>query len=238
MIRTGWLLLLLPLAVVSAALFYISQEVQDLRRDLGGLNGDIAEERDSIRVLRAEWAYLNRPEWLEELAEEAELDLAPIRGGQIIASVDTIPMPLPDSPRASAAQQAAAPFTVAWSGSPVTVAVLGAPAGYQAMPLPMRRPPEEPPLMFAGIAGHAPAEPVAVAPAAAAAAVPQSVAPAAPAPAVLPPERPAVQPPPMARQPAQAPAVVVTRAPVPVQPAPVATDAPSDGAPLMLRVRR
>ena len=204
-------------------------------------------------MLRAEWAYLNRPEWLEELAGEAGLELAPIRGGQIIASVETIPMPLPDSPRASAAQQEeAAPFTVAWSGSPVTVAVLGAPAGYQAMPLPMRRPPEEPPLMFAGITGRAPVEPAAPAPAARAAAAPVAPAPvatavpvaaqpvpAAPAPAVVPPERPAVVPPPqVTRQPAQAPAVVVTRTPAPAQPTVVATDAPSDGAPLMLRVRR
>ena len=50
--------------------------VQEAEEKLEVLEAEIAREEDTMRVLRAEWEYLNRPERLERLATEF-LDLVP-----------------------------------------------------------------------------------------------------------------------------------------------------------------
>lgn len=58
-------------AVLSGTgLFWVSQSVQESESRLYMLERSIESEREAIRVLRAEWDYLNRPERLEVLAEE------------------------------------------------------------------------------------------------------------------------------------------------------------------------
>lgn len=49
-----------------------------------GLQARIGETRESLTMLRAEWAYLNRPERLRELAEMnfERLQLMPMEGRQ------------------------------------------------------------------------------------------------------------------------------------------------------------
>ena len=42
---------------------------QDALRRIDALNQDISNQRERLDVLRAEWAYLNRPERLRDLAE-------------------------------------------------------------------------------------------------------------------------------------------------------------------------
>ena len=42
---------------------------QDVLREIDDLNRDIAIQRERLAVLRAEWAYLNRPDRLRDLAE-------------------------------------------------------------------------------------------------------------------------------------------------------------------------
>ena len=42
---------------------------QDALRRIDALNQDISIQRERLAVLRAEWAYLNRPERLRDLAE-------------------------------------------------------------------------------------------------------------------------------------------------------------------------
>ena len=44
-------------------------QTQDALRDLRDLQSEIAALRDSLSVQRAEWAYLNRPDRLRELAD-------------------------------------------------------------------------------------------------------------------------------------------------------------------------
>jgi len=63
-------------ALAGAALLHTSQRVQEAEETLAILNAEIAREQDTMRVLRAEWEYLNRPERLERLATEF-LDLIP-----------------------------------------------------------------------------------------------------------------------------------------------------------------
>jgi cell division protein FtsL len=49
-------------------LFQVKYKVYNLKRDLVEINRQLADDKDSIRVLKAEWAYLNKPERVETLA--------------------------------------------------------------------------------------------------------------------------------------------------------------------------
>ena len=67
------------LAVLSGVvLLYTSQSVQRAEHRVAALEKEIAYEQDRIRMLKAEWAHLNRPERLEKLAKEF-LDMVPPR---------------------------------------------------------------------------------------------------------------------------------------------------------------
>ncbi len=62
---------LLPIAGAIAAgalLFWTSQNVQQSENALRSLQKSVKSEEQTIRVLHAEWDYLNRPDRLEELA--------------------------------------------------------------------------------------------------------------------------------------------------------------------------
>lgn len=81
-------LLWLCLAVVCGALlFKNSQQVTDGRARLASLEQKIRKEDESIRVLQAEWSYLNQPERLEKLTRQY-LDLAPMQGRQFVKAQD------------------------------------------------------------------------------------------------------------------------------------------------------
>lgn len=54
---------------------HISQLVQDRRTDLLALNTKIKHEQNTIRILNAEWAMLNAPIRLEELAVLYGIDI-------------------------------------------------------------------------------------------------------------------------------------------------------------------
>ena len=51
-------------------LFNVSQQVQESERQLKRVEREIDREKEMIRVLNAEWAYLNRPDRLEHLAQQ------------------------------------------------------------------------------------------------------------------------------------------------------------------------
>lgn len=57
-------------ALSGAALLHVSQRVQQAEDELSVLQRSYNMEQETIRVLNAEWAYLNSPARLEALANE------------------------------------------------------------------------------------------------------------------------------------------------------------------------
>jgi hypothetical protein len=68
MIRAATLLWLGVAALVGWGLFHVKHAVLDLERELAAVELETAATREAIRVLEAEWAFLNRPDRLEALS--------------------------------------------------------------------------------------------------------------------------------------------------------------------------
>ena len=51
-------------------LFWIAQNVQIQTRQLAQIDAAIAQETETIKILEAEWAYLNRPDRLLAMTKE------------------------------------------------------------------------------------------------------------------------------------------------------------------------
>ncbi len=92
-------------ALTGGILYHTSQQVTDGRQRLAVINDDIRKEDETIRVLQAEWSYLNQPDRLERLSKQY-LDLAPLKGKQFAKLADVPEQPA--APPAAAAPVAAA----------------------------------------------------------------------------------------------------------------------------------
>lgn len=88
--RYSTLLSLAVIAIGMAMLFQVKYKVQALQSEAATLEKQLAEEREALHVAAAEWAYLNRPERLQVLADKY-LALAPIATAQI-TDVPNVPM--------------------------------------------------------------------------------------------------------------------------------------------------
>jgi cell division protein FtsL len=53
---------------VSYGLYQLSYEVQELEKDLRAIKRTINDNEQGIEILKAEWAYQNRPKAIQELA--------------------------------------------------------------------------------------------------------------------------------------------------------------------------
>lgn len=86
------------LAVTGAGvlLFQTSQGVQQKEAELVSLQQAVEKERKEIRVLRAEWDYLNRPDRLEALAA-GYLGMQGMDAAQIEGGADEAAAPAPAS---------------------------------------------------------------------------------------------------------------------------------------------
>ncbi len=75
---------------VGVGLFFVKHEVKDQETRLADLNTAIQRNHEEMHVLRAEWAYLNDPDRLRQLAEK-HLGMQPIGANQITADLDSLP---------------------------------------------------------------------------------------------------------------------------------------------------
>lgn len=76
-------------SVISVGLVAVKTRVQEMETRLSLLQRDIRDDRDAIRVLKAEWSHLNDPSRLKRLAE-TYLKLSPVNTAQI-ASIKALP---------------------------------------------------------------------------------------------------------------------------------------------------
>ncbi len=70
------------IGAMAFGLYRVTDAVQTREDELARLNRDLIASEEAIRVLRAEWSYLNRPERLARLAAD-HLALAPMTARQI-----------------------------------------------------------------------------------------------------------------------------------------------------------
>lgn len=81
-------MLWLVLAVICGGmLFQTSQRVTDGRAQLAGIEAAARKEDEHLRVLQAEWSYLNQPDRLEKLSNQY-LHLEPLKGKQFAKVAD------------------------------------------------------------------------------------------------------------------------------------------------------
>lgn len=85
------------LGLICFELYNGVSRVQGQERELAGLKAAIVSEHEAIRVLKAEWSYLNQPERLQTLARE-HLPLAPTGASQIVVLAS---LPLKNAPAGS-----------------------------------------------------------------------------------------------------------------------------------------
>ncbi|MEM6276088.1 MAG: cell division protein FtsL [Pseudomonadota bacterium] len=92
---------LCALAVMGLAFWAYSENyrTQESIAKVESLHQDIAAARSRVAVLKAEWAYLNRPDRLRDLAElnYPRLELLPLAPEQF-GAIDQIAYPRPDLP--------------------------------------------------------------------------------------------------------------------------------------------
>ncbi len=113
-----WLCLATAAAV---SLFTLKFEVLSLEGELEALNDRIVADLEAIRVLQAEWSYLNQPAKLQRHTDR-HLQLGRLRAAQVL-SLDQLPIP------AEAEQTARRAVAAASAGRPPPANILRVRAG-------------------------------------------------------------------------------------------------------------
>jgi len=70
-------------SLTGVGMFLLKHEVQSRKTELDSLHEYIVNNQEAIRVLRAEWSFLNQPSRIERLARD-HLGLRPLESRQII----------------------------------------------------------------------------------------------------------------------------------------------------------
>ena len=93
-IRLRTIFIFLIAGLSGALLLHTSQNVHNTEGELARIVADVTREKESIRLLRTEWAYLNSPPRLEKLANQY-LGLFPSDPALIKTDGNAIPSKLP-----------------------------------------------------------------------------------------------------------------------------------------------
>jgi hypothetical protein len=116
--RITWLILCAILAAAAAGRYRAEAEVRAMRQEIRDLELKKGEEERQIQVLRAEIAYLERPDRLARIV--AETELRPLSSAQLLTAEDFLaafgsgssssgPTPIPPIDYASARHAMADP---------------------------------------------------------------------------------------------------------------------------------
>lgn len=130
-------MLWLVLAVICGGmLFQTSQRVTDGRAQLAGIEAAARKEDEHLRVLQAEWSYLNQPDRLEKLSNQY-LHLEPLKGKQFAKVADLQQRPVEvvaevDTAAPVIEPETAAPVVTAAEPAAVAPAVKTAPVAQTA----------------------------------------------------------------------------------------------------------
>lgn len=130
-------MLWLVLAVICGGmLFQTSQRVTDGRAQLAGIEAAARKEDEHLRVLQAEWSYLNQPDRLEKLSNQY-LHLEPLKGKQFAKVADLEQRPVEvvaevDTAAPVIEPETAAPVVTAAEPAAVAPAVKTAPVAQTA----------------------------------------------------------------------------------------------------------
>src|SRR6185312_3876282 len=89
--RLSTLIWMVVIVVAAFLLYTVKYQVQSLKSQIADTAQQLEAEREALHVVAAEWAYLNRPQRLQELAAQY-LSAANAGVGQI-ADVQNIPFP-------------------------------------------------------------------------------------------------------------------------------------------------
>jgi len=94
MFKISGLLCLAVAIVAGTLLFHTSQSVQNAEQNLTEARNNVATEKESLRILTAEWDYLNRPERLEKLTlQNLDMDEARAEKIDFIEGEEEVPEP-------------------------------------------------------------------------------------------------------------------------------------------------
>jgi len=86
-------------AALAMGLYLVKYSVQNIQREVEATRTELAQEKESLHLLKAEWAYLNRPDRLNRLANK-HLSLVPLDSKRI-NDVNVLPAAVtraPDGP--------------------------------------------------------------------------------------------------------------------------------------------
>jgi len=108
MLRLSTWLWLAVVGAVGYGMFQVKYEVMQVEDELGRVNRAIDADRDQLRVLNAEWSFVNQPARLDQLRQRFLANLRPITRLEL-GSLDQVPFragegPAPGAPSAAAPQ--------------------------------------------------------------------------------------------------------------------------------------
>ncbi|MCP5366933.1 MAG: hypothetical protein H6907_05675 [Hyphomicrobiales bacterium] len=95
--RQSTLVFLALAGLLSLALFAVKYQYQDLEQELAALHRDIRDETREAHVLRAEWANLNEPARLRQLAGQY-LGMEEVTPAQVVQAGDVATLVLQERP--------------------------------------------------------------------------------------------------------------------------------------------
>jgi hypothetical protein len=144
MIKLSTLFWLVLVSTAGFAMFAVKYGVQSLEDELNQIRTATMAEQHAIRTDEAEWAYLTRPDTLDEM-NRRYLSLGPIATKQLRVTLTDIPLrapaPVPvDTPVVAAAEPPAGSAPPSMAATPITPASLERPPGVSTVvkPAPAR----------------------------------------------------------------------------------------------------